>query len=142
MIDVMAESDLSGVARLAVQLGYPNSPNELKDRFSELNKLPNCGLFVARTEKGEITGWVQISAEPTSLLTDSRAIITAMVVDENYRGKGIGKALLEHAEAWTRAKGFPAIRVRSKSTRSDAHRFYLREGYAASKISHVFEKKI
>jgi len=32
------------------------------------------------------------------------------------------------------------MRVTSRSTRLDAHRFYLRDGYRALKTSQVFEK--
>jgi hypothetical protein len=44
------------------------------------------------------------------------------------------------AEEWARQQGLGNIVVRSRATREAAHRFYLREGYAQTKISAVFTK--
>lgn len=40
---------------------------------------------------------------------DEYGYVLGMLVDEAHRGKGIGKALLEHATAWAREKGLPHI---------------------------------
>jgi hypothetical protein len=53
----------------------------------------------------------------------------------------IGRRLCEQAEAWSWEQGLETLRVTSRSTRLDAHRFYLRDGYSEVKMSHVFEKK-
>ena len=39
-------------------------------------------------------------------------------------------------------QGIAIVRVTSRSTRADAHRFYLRDGYTEIKMSKVFEKHI
>jgi GNAT superfamily N-acetyltransferase len=68
------------------------------------------------------------------------ALIGGLVVKEGLRGKQIGKRLCEQAEAWSREQGMRVVRVTSRSTRADAHRFYLRNGYTELKTSCVFEK--
>jgi PhnO protein len=39
-------------------------------------------------------------------------------------------------------KGVDTVRVTSHSSREEAHRFYLRDGYRHTKTSLVFEKKL
>lgn len=68
------------------------------------------------------------------------ALIGGLVVKDGMRGMRIGKKLCEQAEAWAREQGVQTVRVTSRSTRQDAHRFYLREGYSDVKTSRVFEK--
>lgn len=51
-----------------------------------------------------------------------------LVTDEAQRSQGIGKALLDHAQALARAAGCAAFNLDSGTQRRDAHRFYFREG--------------
>jgi GNAT superfamily N-acetyltransferase len=68
------------------------------------------------------------------------ALIGGLVVSHRVRSRGIGRLLCERAEQWTWDQGLHTLRVTSRSTRADAHRFYLRDGYAEIKKSLVFEK--
>jgi GNAT superfamily N-acetyltransferase len=70
------------------------------------------------------------------------ALIGGLVVREGRRSGGLGLLLCEHVEQWSRAQGLDTIRVTSRSTRSQAHNFYLRHGYALLKTSMVFEKPL
>ena len=56
------------------------------------------------------------------------------------RSMGVGKRLCAEVEAWSQEKGIAVVRVTSRSSREDAHRFYLRDGYERIKTSAVFEK--
>jgi GNAT superfamily N-acetyltransferase len=138
----MTRGDLIDVVRLAAQLGYSNIQDGIEERFSEIQNAKRFALFVARSDQGNVTGWIQINAEPTSLLIGARADIAALVVDEKCRGLGIGKALLLRAEEWAMENQLSLIRVRSNVKREDAHRFYQREGYTLAKTANMFTKKI
>jgi GNAT superfamily N-acetyltransferase len=63
-------------------------------------------------------------------------------VDEQYRGCGIGRFLLQHIERWAEEKGCDTILVRSNIIRTEAHLFYQRVGYENIKQSKVFAKKL
>jgi GNAT superfamily N-acetyltransferase len=52
-----------------------------------------------------------------------------MVVDELFRGQGVGRQLIETAEAWLREQGISSVIVTSGSQRTDAHRFYQDLGF-------------
>jgi GNAT superfamily N-acetyltransferase len=140
-ISEMQLSDMAQVTELAIQLGYPNSHKDLETRFARIRGHRDYALFVARLQAG-IVGWVQVHIEPLSLLADGKAEVGALVVDEKHRGQKIGRALLQQAEIWARENGASLMRLRSNLKRTDAHRFYQREGYEISKSSHIFTKKL
>ncbi|WP_375263361.1 GNAT family N-acetyltransferase [Palleronia sp.] len=61
-----------------------------------------------------------------------RAQIEAVRVASPLRGQGIGALLMEDAEAHARAADATLMQLTSDARRPDAHRFYVRLGYAQS----------
>lgn len=57
------------------------------------------------------------------------ARIESLVVDEALRGTGVGKALLQAAEALAERWECLAVEVTSLRRRTGAHAFYQRTGY-------------
>ncbi|HZW54545.1 MAG TPA: GNAT family N-acetyltransferase [Candidatus Elarobacter sp.] len=53
-----------------------------------------------------------------------------MIVDAAYRGRGIGRALLDRAAAWARANDRPALRLRVFPDNDRARALYRASGYA------------
>ncbi|MBK9322334.1 MAG: GNAT family N-acetyltransferase [Bdellovibrionaceae bacterium] len=137
----MREDDLSAVRGLAEQLGYPISLADLSQRFAWLNKSSDHKLFVACTDAAVI-GWVHVGKEMSSLLAADRADIGALVVDTQVRSQGIGANLMMAAEKWATDKNLKLMRVRSNMKRTDAHRFYQRQGYEIVKSWHLFTKAL
>ncbi len=133
--------DAVEVAALTAQLGYERSVEAVRDWISELGgRTEGQAAFVACCD-GEVVGWIDVCIE-RRLQTPAFALIGGLVVKDRVRGMGIGKRLCENAENWGRERGVGALRVTSRSTRLDAHRFYLRDGYREVKTSVVFEKKL
>ncbi|MFB2706651.1 MULTISPECIES: GNAT family N-acetyltransferase [Marinobacter] len=64
--------------------------------------------------------------------------IAGLIVDEQYRGKGIGSKLVEAAIFWAKSIGV-SVRVRSNSMRDATHKFYQAQGFKLLKQQHVFE---
>lgn len=95
--------------------------------------------FVACIEE-QVIGWIEISIEHR-LQSPPFALIGGLVVKDGYRNHRIGLRLCEYAEAWTWKRGLATLRVTSRSTRTDAHRFYLKNGYSLTKTSQIFEKR-
>jgi GNAT superfamily N-acetyltransferase len=57
-----------------------------------------------------------------------RAWIEDLAVHPEHRSRGVGKALLDAAKSWARERGATHLELDSAETRTDAHRFYEREG--------------
>ncbi len=138
----MQERDLSDVCKLAIQLGYQVTLTDVATRFKEIQSLDGYALFVAQVDTNKVIGYVQINYETKTLLAGSKADIAALVVDEGHRGQRVGSKLVAAAEEWAKQQNVEMIRVRSNVKRTDAHRFYLREGYELSKISNIFVKSV
>jgi GNAT superfamily N-acetyltransferase len=137
----VALEDAAAVAELSVQLGYPATAGEIEGRIAGLGscRAPQA-VFVACLG-AEIVGWIDVALS-FDLQTPPYALIGGLVVKDGVRRLRIGKRLCDEAEAWSRAQGVGVLRVTSRSTRADAHRFYLREGFRDIKMSRVFEKNI
>ena len=133
--------DACEVARLVEQLGYQRSLDAVVAWIEALAaaSAPAQAAFVACLGE-EVVGWVEVSLQ-SHLQSPPFALIGGLVVKEGVRGKGIGRQLCGAAEAWGWERLVSVVRVTSRSTRPDAHRFYSKNGFEPSKISHVFEKK-
>ena len=138
----MSQADLPEVVHLAEQLGYPCSLERIETRFTNINSSHDYALFVAKNETHQVVGYIQINIEPHTLLADLRAEISALVVDQQQRSLGIGAKLLAQAESWAKNKGITLIRLRSNTKRTDAHRFYEKNGYKILKSWHSFTKDL
>ena len=66
--------------------------------------------------------------------------INGLGVRQEYRRKGIGKALLEAAERVAIDSGAPYIGLASGFAREEAHAFYEHNGY--QKTSYWFRKRL
>lgn len=58
--------------------------------------------------------------------------ITALVVTESERGKGVGKLLVKKAEELAHDSGCKRIELTSNNRRTDAHKFYESIGFEAN----------
>jgi GNAT superfamily N-acetyltransferase len=135
------ERDTPALARLAGELGYPSTPEEVWKRFVGIGAAPHQATFVAVTREGGVIGWIHL-AEARSIETDPRAEITGLVVDANFRSSGVGRLLVTRGEDWARQRGLAIIGVRSNILRERTHVFYERLGYATAKTQKVFRKTL
>jgi len=132
--------DAVRLAELATQLGYPSSREQVERRLAEV--LPNADHAVlVAVENGRVIGWGH--AYVCRLVESERsAELGGLVVDEEERGSGAGRLLMEHLEAWARTKGCRAVTLRSNILRKDAHAFYHKLGYTQIKTQHAFRKSL
>ena len=137
----MAARDLPEAARLAGQLGYPTTEDEIAARFAGLAGSTEDYVCVAETEGSRIAGWMHLHVYRT-LEGDAQVEILGLVVDSESRRQGVGRALMAEAERWARARGVAAIRLRSNIVRAGAHAFYQALGFRIIKTQHAFEKRL
>ncbi len=75
----------------------------------------------------DITGWISVPGYQG--LPEAVEINTVAVLPP-FRGRGVGSALLHHAEGWIRVKEYPkAYAYIIGDARPELHRFYIRRGY-------------
>src|SRR5258705_13959629 len=104
-----AESrDVTAVARLAGELGYPSTAEQVKDRLAYLEGDPRHAAFVAAVTEDEVIGWIHLS-EVYSLASGPHAEITNLVVGSRFRVAGTRPLLGERGELGAREQGLAGL---------------------------------
>jgi GNAT superfamily N-acetyltransferase len=132
--------DAPAVARLTGELGYPAAVETMRARITALANLKDHVLYAACLD-GRVLGWIDVRIVH-HLQDEPYGEIAGLVVDRDFRSRGIGALLVAKCEQWTTARGVFNIRVRSRIERDAAHRFYLRLNYSRLKTSAVFVKAL
>ena len=79
-------------------------------------------------DDGALVGICTVYQDLHSVRYGYRAWVEDLAVDPERRSEGIGKALLDAAKGWARERGATHLELDSALVRTDAHRFYEREG--------------
>ena len=130
-------NDLEALQRLMSELGYSVGLEALGRNIREI--IGRDGEIIVAEKDGAVVGSVCVLMD-VRLAEGAYAEIVSLIVSETARGKGIGKALVKEAEAWT-INRVDKIRVRANIIRSAAHAFYQSQGYEEKKTQKVFVKK-
>jgi ribosomal protein S18 acetylase RimI-like enzyme len=120
--------DAKALARLLGQLGYPTSPEALGRRLQRLGASAADRLVVAELE-GKVVGLASVNVSLALEYDDPAAKLGAIAVDESYRRRGIGEALVDAIEEEASRRGCCLIFLTSAERREDAHAFYRRLGF-------------
>jgi GNAT superfamily N-acetyltransferase len=128
LIREVTPADAPDLARLITQLGYPTSRDGIEKRMAVLARLPGHGIFVAE-RNGRIVGLVGAYLDYALEIDGAYGRLMGLVVDEAFRGRGIGARLMEWIEGWLRDRGATRLTLTSGKQRIDAHRFYRNLGY-------------
>jgi GNAT superfamily N-acetyltransferase len=127
-----AVGDAAELARLLTHLGYPTTSDVIEARFRVFDGAGETTLVAAGADR--LLGAVTLHVTPVLHRPSAVGRITAMVIDPDVRGRGIGRALVAAAERVLAARGCTLVEVTSNKRRVDAHAFYERLGYDATSL--------
>lgn len=129
-------ADADGVWPLARDFATSFTPvrSAFDDTWTRLIGAPNTVLLVAETGGGDIVGYLLGNSHLTFLANGPVAWVEEVMVEQNSRGTGVGRRLMEHAEYWARTIGAGYLALASRR----AGPFYAALDY---KDSAVFFKK-
>ena len=132
--------DAAALADLVTRLGYRVTREDVLRRLGAIAGHADHLLLIA-VEGERPIGFLHACVTQT-LEHDLSGEIRSLAVDEAYRSRGVGQALVDAAERWLRGVGLSRMRVRSNVKRTRAHRFYERLGYTITKAQNVFDKEL
>ncbi|AXX02039.1 N-acetyltransferase [Cronobacter sakazakii] len=124
-------ADATAISALLTELDYLDTAHFIDQRLAELLVHPDERVLVAE-EDGALLGVLSLHFIPQLALKGDFCRISYFCVSSNARSKGIGRLLESEGEALARARGCDRIEVHCHSRRSNAHRFYYRQGYTES----------
>ena len=91
------------------------------------------GRVVVAEQDGAVVGFLAVlTAEPFTELDDppgTYALVTDVVIQSSHRGRGIGRQLLQHAEAFARAAGATELRIGVLAENTVARQLYRSVGF-------------
>ncbi len=100
-----------------------NSPGIVIDKKVDVND----GLFFIAVDHGHVIGTIMAGYD------GHRGWIYSLAVSKNYRNKGLGSALLAHAEEKLSEKGCMKINLQISEGNETVEAFYLSNGYRTEK---------
>jgi GNAT superfamily N-acetyltransferase len=128
-----AEADLAAVLRAYEEAGIGGgisfTADEAREQFTRLRQYPFYRVFVAETD-GTIAGTYSLVILDKLAKRGARAgVVEDVAVLPAFQGRGIGRAMMEHARKACRSAGCYKMMLSSNVAREGAHRFYDALGF-------------
>jgi predicted N-acetyltransferase YhbS len=142
IIRKMVEGDLPQLELLYRQFwDEESSIKTMRIQFDKLQKT-NTHLFLSAIENNKLIGSVMgVICEEIYGECKPFLVLENMIVDKDYRNKGVGKALLSELEKLASQRGCSQVIFVTERDRVDAVEFYESAGYS-SKTHIGFKKKL
>jgi GNAT superfamily N-acetyltransferase len=104
------------------------------------HRSPVSEVFVA--ERDGVTAGCLHMVEVIDFFGLKHGHISVIAVTPEAEGSGVGRALMEHAEAWTSRRGHSLLTLNVFAANARARRFYERAGYAPEILKYSKALKI
>jgi GNAT superfamily N-acetyltransferase len=130
MIRRAQPADTEAIRALIAQLDY-DPPIDLAEKIVRLSAHPDEVLLVYELDT-EVVAFLSLHFSTQIATTGDFARISYFAVKDSARGHGIGHQLEAHITRLARERNCDRIEVHCHTRRTDAHRFYERQGYEES----------
>jgi len=133
------ESDLPDVLRLyaqpAMNAGHVLTVDDAIRIFRRISTYPQYAIYVARAREEVIGTFALLVMDNLAHMGTPSAIVEDVVVDERWRGRGVGKAMMTFAMEFARRVGCYKLVLSSHHRREQAHAFYRSLGFEQHGLS-------
>jgi GNAT superfamily N-acetyltransferase len=120
--------DAAAIARLLGQLGYSADEKAVRQRLDALLASRADVLLVAVVGDDPV-GFAVLHVSIALERDGPAGKLSAIVVDEQHRSRGIGRRLVAAIEVEARRRGCVLLFLTTSERRRDAHAFYRKLGY-------------
>jgi ribosomal protein S18 acetylase RimI-like enzyme len=133
LLPLFEEIDTLHRQQLPERFQKPVGPARERDFFLTALADGQTKFFVAEAN-GELVGHIHVvvrDTPPVPILRPRHFVhVDEIVVKATYRGHGVGRLLMEHAEAWAKRNGATEIELGVYEFNHEAQEFYRDLGYA------------
>ena len=135
-----APADADRIAALLTDEGYPVGASGIADRLERFAAPGSC-VVVAELDR-EVLGFIAVHVVHRFEHDEPFVRIVALVVDPGARERGVGRQLMDEAEAVGRRHGAAFVEVTSGHHRADARRLYESLGYDSTVTAYLRKRLI
>ena len=121
-IRAAADDDVDGVVALWDACGLLRPWNDPHADIALARRSPGCTLFVARADDAVVAS-VMCGAD------GHRGWLYYLAVEPGRRGRGLGGAMVRHAEGWLASCGMPKVELMVREENTGVRDFYRKLGY-------------
>ena len=124
-----AWTDFSETERKELEKDKERWVRHLLEGFERLSKRENHKIFVAEDESHTFLGYLWVGESGNMMTGLKFGFVYDIFVKHEFRGKGIGKILLEKAESYCREKGYSRLLLMVAVKNETAIRLYDSMGF-------------
>jgi len=135
------KQDIENMLQMCAETGYETRYETLSAKVSDIIKNKNSVIIVAVDDENKPAGWIQLEVS-NFIFSERTCNILGLFVDKKYRGRRIGKKLLEKAAEWAKANNCIGLEIYSDITRIDSHEFYKHLDFKHIKTQQNFYKSM
>jgi aminoglycoside 6'-N-acetyltransferase I len=117
---------------LALKLWPEGSSEEMQESLTEILQSSREDGFLVRDDDGRAIAFINLSLR-SDYVPDATQSPTAYVegiyVDDGYRHRGLGKALIQHAERWAMENGCVELASDALIDNAESYEFHTSVGF-------------
>lgn len=117
----------------AIEADFAIDPEVQARGLALLHARPDAVILVAEAG-GRVVGMCTVQLTASTARGGLSAGVEDVVVDQAWRGRGIGRALLAGAESWARGRGAVRVALLADETNLPALDFYDRRGFTRTRL--------
>lgn len=108
----------------------PGFYDEVGEKYREAMNTPDSMVLVAVDDDGEVVGMAYGESRTPSRFSDERALeLSGVVVRGGYRGRGVGRELVEEAARFAKDRDIAWVELKTFSPNRGAMEFWERLGF-------------
>ena len=97
----------------------------------------DVAILVAEDDAGAPLGFIHLQTKKDLFSGEKIGYISDLAVDKSFEGAGIGRMLLEAAEAWARQNGYRLLALYVFAENTRAQRVYEKQGFGREIVKYV-----
>lgn len=121
--------------------------SSIASSFVTEGPMTHCSALLVAELDGDVVGFMQLEFAPPSPLPTmygwsrgGKVEVEELAVEESLRGHGVGRLLLNAADAWAAERGVKTLALSCATANTGAQGLYKSEGYRETGVK--FQKKL